>query len=681
MKSIKLSLLLLVALLSSSCTGEVGLTGPQGPQGEVGQTGPQGEPGKDGTSLLTGEGAPSASLGNVGDSYIDTATWDYYLKTSSGWIKQGNIKGQDGEKGEDGSQGPQGEPGQTGSQGDDGLSAYEIYIKYHPEYQGDEEQWIHDLVNGNLYEPAYYTLSFDTQGGDDIDSVNIPEGEAIGDYLPASPYRDGYAFIGWSYDPLEYEKVDLFDTIEKDTTIYAFWETDEKPITITFWHTFGQYNRSLLSDLIADFELLHPNITIVPVMAGGGYDDLKSKIITGFSSGDYPDLAVCYPDHVAEYLDLGYAVNLDNCINDPTYGWTEEDMADLIPAFIEEGQGYADEGTYSVSFYKSTEAMFYNPELIGIDLSSIDADINNGNPLSEEYLDTLTWDELFNKLCPALVTYNNGLTRKIWDDTDAHSAIVGYDSDDNFFITLAEQYGYAYTSIDSDGKGKVDFNNDGMKELMKMLNNAAQKKYLTTKGAAGDYVTSLSVERKVLFSIGSTGGFIYQLPDGSPWVPNVARVPQAPTGNGHKQALMSQGPSLTVLKHMNNGVVDADRVMASWLFYKFLAETDNSTDWALNSTGGYMPIRTSSMESQAYQDAYATTGKEDLELLLARGLEYCSEVPSIMFTPKAFVGSSECRNQAGSIVQQVVAADHVLIDAELDTIFTIAYNNAVAAIK
>lgn len=52
----------------------------------------------------------------------------------------------------------------TGAAGEDGLSAYEIYMKYYPDYTGDEEQWINDLINGRLgtadeaYLLSYYDL-------------------------------------------------------------------------------------------------------------------------------------------------------------------------------------------------------------------------------------------------------------------------------------------------------------------------------------------------------------------------------------------------------------------------------------------------------------------------------------------------------------------------------------------
>ena len=60
-------------------------------KGEKGDTGPAGA---DGTSLLTGNGAPSADQGKTGDSYIDLSNWDFFIKENSGWVLKGNIKAQ-----------------------------------------------------------------------------------------------------------------------------------------------------------------------------------------------------------------------------------------------------------------------------------------------------------------------------------------------------------------------------------------------------------------------------------------------------------------------------------------------------------------------------------------------------------------------------------------------------------
>ena len=167
---------------------------------------------------MTGVGAPSDALGYVGDSYIDTETWDYYLKTSVGWIKQGNIKGQDGQN------------GTQGADGEDGLSAYEIYIKYHPDYEGDEEQWIHDLINGDLYEAKYWTLTFETNGGTAIDPVQILDKGILNYYLPDSPKKEGFVFDGWYIDPYLSTPVNLYSTVTRNLTLYAGWR--ERVFTI-----------------------------------------------------------------------------------------------------------------------------------------------------------------------------------------------------------------------------------------------------------------------------------------------------------------------------------------------------------------------------------------------------------------------------------------------------------------
>lgn len=62
----------------------------KGDKGEPGATG------KDGQSVLTGEGQPAKDLGKTGDSYIDLDTWNFYVKTTDGWVMNGNIKGEQG---------------------------------------------------------------------------------------------------------------------------------------------------------------------------------------------------------------------------------------------------------------------------------------------------------------------------------------------------------------------------------------------------------------------------------------------------------------------------------------------------------------------------------------------------------------------------------------------------------
>lgn len=105
---------IIVALISifglAGCNSEP-IVGPQGPQGEPGEIGPQGPTGIDGSSVLTGSGAPSNEYGADGDSYINLDNWDFYIKDGGVWILKGNIKGDDGTNGQDGNDGENGQDG------------------------------------------------------------------------------------------------------------------------------------------------------------------------------------------------------------------------------------------------------------------------------------------------------------------------------------------------------------------------------------------------------------------------------------------------------------------------------------------------------------------------------------------------------------------------------------------
>ena len=91
-------LTILLGLSISSCNS----------QGEKGDKGDQGEPGEDGSVWLTGNGAPTSTLGKEGDMYLNTSNGDVYQKGADGWTKITNIKGDDGEDGEDGTNGSNG---------------------------------------------------------------------------------------------------------------------------------------------------------------------------------------------------------------------------------------------------------------------------------------------------------------------------------------------------------------------------------------------------------------------------------------------------------------------------------------------------------------------------------------------------------------------------------------------
>lgn len=413
--------------------------------------------------------------------------------------------------------------------------------------------------------------------------------------------------------------------------------------TIYLWTTAGDQGQALLNEWVEEFKEVQPNITVTNVKQTGGYDDLQNMIVTGFNGNNYPDLAYCYPDHVADYIDYGKAVKLDSYIENEVFGWSDEDINDFVPAYLDEGRQYTVEGTYSLPFSKSTEAMFYNEDiLMGLDLSSIDPTINGGNRLNAEYLENLTWEELFGKLAPALLKYDETVQDIIKPCDDGKTRVFGYDSDDNLFITLAHQYGYPYTSI-KNGVGSIDFNTKEMKDKLLEFKDAYEKNYFITKGSNQDkYVNELFTANQLLFSVGSTGGIKYQFDSKNPMNVGVGKIPQAE--NGTPSTIM-QGPSMCILDHN-----DANRRLASWLFYKFITEPSRTLSWSLDSTG-YYPIRKSNLEDEFYLEAsdYENAQDKSIERLQAKGNAYYSTMDETLFTSPVFKGSSAARVQVGGL--------------------------------
>ena len=77
-----------------------------------------------GNQILSGIGAPTETLGNVGDYYLDLSNSNLYgAKTAQGWgnpISLKGIQGDKGDKGDTGATGQKGEKGDTGATGQKG---------------------------------------------------------------------------------------------------------------------------------------------------------------------------------------------------------------------------------------------------------------------------------------------------------------------------------------------------------------------------------------------------------------------------------------------------------------------------------------------------------------------------------------------------------------------------------
>ncbi len=424
---------------------------------------------------------------------------------------------------------------------------------------------------------------------------------------------------------------------------------DGSAVTIKFYHSMGAALQEILNTAIADFNEIYPNITVEHESLGD-YNGVRDQVKTQIAVGSQPNIAYCYPDHVALYNDAGAVQTLDVFIDDPNVGFTQAQLADFIEGYYNEGKTFGDGKMYTLPISKSTEVLYYNKTFFEKHNLKVPT----------------TWEEMAT-VCEQI--------KKL----EPTSIPLGYDSESNWFITMCEQYGSPYTSATGDN---FLFDNAQNKQFVKMFREWYQKKWVTTEELSGGYTSALftgekstSTESKVeagtrcYMCIGSTGGATYQQPtqtDGKfEFEVGITSIPQVDEKN---PKVISQGPSVCIFKKDN-----PQEVIASWLFVKFLT-TDVTFQGSVSMSNGYAPVIKSVQENETYAKFLSSASTANIQ---AYAVKVALEQESAYYASPAFIGSSAARDQVGLLIQKCFA----LPDAGLDAAIDKAFADAVAECK
>ena len=458
--------------------------------------------------------------------------------------------------------------------------------------------------------------------------------------------------------------------------------TPSGKVVVNFWHTFGQKPAAALDKKIASFvELVKQNEGVeVEVNSSyqGAYKDMPSKVKTGIATGDNPTIAIAYADHVADYLAMEgdqpgkYVVNFDTYLNDAnltfgkdTYLGDTQPESDMVKSYMDEGRCLQRSGTYLIPLMKSTEIMCYNLTAAKKAASYVFPDL----PVDrvKEFMKTITWEQLL-QLAEAAYAHKDEVS-------SALEYPIYYDSDSNLFITDLYQNKVGYSSIGSDSKGRVDFeqteNLTKAKSLVTSLKTAHDNHLLTTKGAEGTYASDSFKKGKTLFSIGSTGGTGYTIPDAGTFEVAFAKVPTMGGTNG-QVGYISQGPSVCLLKNPSLSASENEQALKyAWKLVKYLTSKQVNVSLCVTGSEGYSPVRTSCYTTETYSDFI-----EEGEYYSEAALVTQNDINGQYFNSAVFPGSATLRNEVGSLVTNVLTGKSTIDDA-----FATAINNAKKDIK
>ncbi len=435
----------------------------------------------------------------------------------------------------------------------------------------------------------------------------------------------------------------------KQNTAKATFEVPEggydgSEVTIYFDHTIGSNLREVLDIYVAEFNKLYPNIKVVHEQVGN-YDDVRDNIAVELTVGNQPDLAYCYPDHVALYNISKRVVALDSLIDSKVevtradgttevLGLTDEQKADFIAGYYNEGKQFGDGLMYTLPLSKSTEVLYYNKTFFEANNLSVPT----------------TWDEL-EALCKTI------------KEIDPSSIPLGYDSESNWFITMCEQQGSPYTSATGEN---FLFDHEDNRAFVKRFREWYKNGYVTTQEILGSYTSELFTSEdgtKSYMSIGSSAGAKHQCPtkgsDGNyPFEVGIATIPQV---DASKPKVISQGPSLCLFQSEN-----PQETIAAWLFMKYLTTTvEFQAEFSMAS--GYVPVLKSVAENEVYADFLKKADGGDY--IAALSAKVCLEQESAYYTSPAFVGSSDARTAVGLLIQTCLVDPGQDVDAIIDKAF------------
>ena len=478
-------------------------------------------------------------------------------------------------------------------------------------------------------------------------------------------------------------KAEIPDTIDKT-----------KPIEIELWHSNGTTIENELKQYALDFEakMLQEgyNVKVLITKNGDTYDVLRTNVVNALKGGSLPNIVQNYPDHVVEYNKSGAIASLTPYIKHPVWGLDEtkadEKFTDILESYRAEQRATNDQGDYlSLPFNKSTEVAVYNKTLFDAVL--------RGRPFPETWQDLQELypdimrvkDNVIDQIAARWAAANKALTAD--DISKAKSQFVpfAYDSSANAFITLTRQFGGAYTSRDSNGKGKLEFDSPQVRAMLNYFGSKENGHWFAVPPQwEVQYANNVSMHGTTAFSVGSTGGVRYNTPVESGFELfeiGVAPVPYDKYSPESKAAIQ-QGTNMSLTTQGT-----PEERLVSWLFIKYLMSTEIQTRFAIAT--GYSPVRNSIYSTQAFLDYVATADEVMPKSFTEAGLsvkdyqaKYELKVKAMaskvqatqrkyLFYDTPFIGSSATRDAVG------VAFDRVILNKN-DSELAQAIENAIA---
>lgn len=343
---------------------------------------------------------------------------------------------------------------------------------------------------------------------------------------------------------------------------------EEVPTTITVWHVYGGQTDSPFNDLIDQF-----NQTVgkqkqinVQVTSVSNTNTIHELVLAAANeepgAPELPDLFISYPKTVLALPD-------DSILVDYKDYFSEEELSDFIPAFIEEGT--IDDHLVIFPVAKSTEIMFINQTIFDR--------FSQETGISMEDLDT--WEGLY-KAAETYAEWTDAQTPDIAGDA---KAMFVHDYYFNYFQVGVESLGEDFFQGDKLAFGPV------FQTVWEPLAQAAFKGGVWLKGG---YATESIRTGESIVSVASSASILYYsdvvtYSDNTSEDITIVSRPCPVFENGEK-LVMQRGAGFCTVRST------PEREQAAVTFLKWLTEPEHNVEFVTRT--GYMPVTRSAFENE-----------------------------------------------------------------------------------
>ena len=326
---------------------------------------------------------------------------------------------------------------------------------------------------------------------------------------------------------------------------------------LTLWHPYTGATGKAFEQLLYDFNVSHPNVSIVPSYGGTLYT-MRDKLLTAIAGNAAPDLSVIDQFWSAELADANAMVRVQDFI-DAEPSFNKDDIYD----YAWKTATYKDK-IWSMPFSTSNEVLYYNKDLFQ------KAGLDPNKPPK-------TWDELASMATKLTKDLNGDGKTDQWGLSLVLTADTGSVYD---WLIFNWQNGGA---LFDDAFTKSRFNEQpGVEALQFYIDLVNKLKVVPLAPPPSGFDNGL-----IAMTIGSTSRLstnIGLLKD---------NLGVAPLPMQKKQATGVGGANLAILSNTKNK-------QAAWEFVKWMNSADVNLQWSMST--GYLPLRKSVVAAAKYQD-------------------------------------------------------------------------------